>query len=163
MSARARIRHRSGHGREAAEKAFCHDIFGLSMVHEDPDSAVLRFGGTLINLLDARAAAELIAPEEIGAPASVRAQMTIDVDDVAAQGVELLNGPMDRPWGVRTALFADPADTCGRWRRTFPEPTYGARVKGSRGHVRARVDAGTCAPRAWSPAHGGAAAGLPRR
>ena len=40
---------------------------------------------------------------------------TIDVEDVGAmcvelmeRGVKLLNGPMDRPWGVRTASFADP-------------------------------------------------------
>ena len=26
-----------------------------------------------------------------------------------SRGVELLNGPMDRPWGIRTAAFADPA------------------------------------------------------
>ena len=25
-----------------------------------------------------------------------------------AHGVDLLNGPMNRPWGVRTASFADP-------------------------------------------------------
>ena len=25
------------------------------------------------------------------------------------RGVELLNGPMDRPWGLRTANFRDPA------------------------------------------------------
>jgi uncharacterized glyoxalase superfamily protein PhnB len=43
-------------------------------------------------------------------------QLTIPVDDVdvrcaelAALGVELLNGPMDRPWGIRTASFTDPA------------------------------------------------------
>jgi lactoylglutathione lyase len=24
-------------------------------------------------------------------------------------GVQLLNGPIDRPWGVRTASFKDPA------------------------------------------------------
>jgi len=41
---------------------------------------------------------------------------TIGVDDVdamcaelAARGVTLLNGPMDRPWGIRTASFRDPA------------------------------------------------------
>jgi uncharacterized glyoxalase superfamily protein PhnB len=40
---------------------------------------------------------------------------TIGVDDVDAmsemlktRGVELINGPMDRPWGIRTASFADP-------------------------------------------------------
>jgi len=35
-----------------------------------------------------------------------------DVDavcgDLATHGVELLNGPVDRPWGVRTASFRDP-------------------------------------------------------
>ena len=43
-------------------------------------------------------------------------QFTIGVDDVdamcaelAKRGVELLNGPIDRPWGVRTAAFRDPA------------------------------------------------------
>ena len=41
---------------------------------------------------------------------------TIGVDDVdamfemlATRGVVLLNGPMDRPWGIRTASFVDPA------------------------------------------------------
>ena len=44
-----------------------------------------------------------------------RIQFTIPVDDVdatcaqlAERGVELLNGPMDRPWGIRTASFRDP-------------------------------------------------------
>ena len=36
-----------------------------------------------------------------------------DVDAAAAElaqhGVALLNGPVDRPWGVRTANFTDPA------------------------------------------------------
>ena len=30
-------------------------------------------------------------------------------DELRRRGVELLNGPIDRPWGVRTASFADPA------------------------------------------------------
>ena len=47
--------------------------------------------------------------------AGARLQFTIAVDDVdaicaelASRGVELLNGPMDRPWGIRTACFTDP-------------------------------------------------------
>ena len=28
--------------------------------------------------------------------------------ELARRGVTLLNGPMDRPWGVRTASFVDP-------------------------------------------------------
>jgi catechol 2,3-dioxygenase-like lactoylglutathione lyase family enzyme len=49
------------------------------------------------------------------AGAGSRLQLTIGVEDtdaacaeLATQGVELLNGPVDRPWGVRTAAFADP-------------------------------------------------------
>jgi uncharacterized glyoxalase superfamily protein PhnB len=45
----------------------------------------------------------------------VRFQFTLGVDDVDAKskelqerGVELLNGPVDRPWGIRTASFRDP-------------------------------------------------------
>ena len=29
--------------------------------------------------------------------------------ELAGRGVKFLNGPMDRPWGIRTACFADPA------------------------------------------------------
>jgi uncharacterized glyoxalase superfamily protein PhnB len=46
----------------------------------------------------------------------VRFQLTLGVYDVdatceelRARGVELLNGPVDRPWGIRTASFRDPA------------------------------------------------------
>jgi uncharacterized glyoxalase superfamily protein PhnB len=28
--------------------------------------------------------------------------------ELASRGVALLNGPIDRPWGVRTLAFADP-------------------------------------------------------
>ena len=64
----------------------------------------------------AEAARELIEPGAV-APreAGSRLQFTIEVDDVdamcaemAKRGVELLNGPMDRPWGIRTASFTDP-------------------------------------------------------
>jgi uncharacterized glyoxalase superfamily protein PhnB len=61
-------------------------------------------------------AAELIEPATVAKRDSgVRFQFTLgveDVDDMCEQlrkrGVELLNGPMDRPWGVRTASFRDP-------------------------------------------------------
>ena len=47
--------------------------------------------------------------------AGARFVFTIGVEDVdavcaelAARGVDLLNGPVNRPWGVRTASFTDP-------------------------------------------------------
>jgi catechol 2,3-dioxygenase-like lactoylglutathione lyase family enzyme len=100
----------------AATKRFYEDVFGLPVKFEDDDSAVFDFGSTMINLLKTTAARELVEPATV-APrqAGSRLQLTIDVDDVdamcaelARRGVALLNGPMDRPWGVRTASFVDP-------------------------------------------------------
>jgi catechol 2,3-dioxygenase-like lactoylglutathione lyase family enzyme len=100
-----------------ATKQFYRDVFGVPQTYEDEASAVFDFGNTIINLLKATEAVELIAPASVGGPdAGKRMQFTITVDDVDAtcdevrrRGVELLNGPMDRPWGIRTASFRDPA------------------------------------------------------
>jgi catechol 2,3-dioxygenase-like lactoylglutathione lyase family enzyme len=100
----------------AASKEFYDRAFGLPIYFEDPNSAVYNFGNTLINLLEVGEAPGLIAPARVATPdAGSRVQFTIDVEDVDAtaaelekRGVKLLNGPMDRPWGVRTASFQDP-------------------------------------------------------
>jgi catechol 2,3-dioxygenase-like lactoylglutathione lyase family enzyme len=100
----------------AATKQFYRDVFGLPVHYEDEASAVFNFGNTLINLLNVSEATGLIAPAPVGGPdAGARYQFTITVDDVdatcaelAKRGVKLINGPMDRPWGIRTACFADP-------------------------------------------------------
>ena len=100
-----------------ATKAFYERAFGLPVHFEDGASAVFNFGNTLINLLVVGEAPDLIGPARVGAAGTgARQQFTITVDDVdatagelRARGVELLNGPIDRPWGVRTAAFQDPA------------------------------------------------------
>ena len=97
-------------------KTFYLDVFGLPAVFEDDDSVVFKFGSTLVNLLKADAAHELIEPAPVASrDAGSRFLLTIEVDDVdatcaelAKRGVELLNGPVDRPWGIRTASFRDP-------------------------------------------------------
>jgi uncharacterized glyoxalase superfamily protein PhnB len=73
------------------------------------------FGETAINLLDVRQAPELIEPAVPASPDAGSRMVTLAVDDVdamcdtlRAKGVEILNGPMDRPWGIRTASFRDP-------------------------------------------------------
>ena len=101
----------------AMAKQFYLETFGLPVHYEDDNSAVFRFGTTLINLLKTTAARELIEPAVVGThEAGSRFQLTIEVDDVDAlcaeltsRGVQLLNGPIDRPWGIRTASFMDPA------------------------------------------------------
>ena len=97
-------------------KSFYQDVFDLPVFFEDENSAVFRFGETLVNLLRATEAPDLVAPAPVAAPADgARSQFTLAVEDVDAtcerlreRGVELLNGPMDRPWGIRTASFRDP-------------------------------------------------------
>ena len=97
-------------------KDFYRRVFELEPVWEDEDSAVFKLQNTLVNLLKAPAARDLIAPATVGASdAGARMQLTIWVEDanaaceeLGARGVELLNGPLDRDWGMRTAAFADP-------------------------------------------------------
>jgi catechol 2,3-dioxygenase-like lactoylglutathione lyase family enzyme len=99
-----------------ASKVFYEKVFTLSSIYEDENSAVYDFDNLRINLLKTAAAHELIAPAPVAnSSAGARFQFTIDVDDVdatcrelAALGVTILNGPMDRPWGIRTASFMDP-------------------------------------------------------
>lgn len=63
------------------------------------------------------AARDLIEPGAVASrEAGSRFQLTIWVDDtdaacaeLATRGVTLLNGPMNRAWGQRTAAFTDPA------------------------------------------------------
>ena len=63
------------------------------------------------------AAPDLIAPAAVARPdAGSRSVLAVFVDDVdaacaelAERGVVLLNGPVDRPWGMRNACFTDPA------------------------------------------------------
>ena len=97
-------------------QSFYEKVFALPVIWEDEDSAAFRFENTIVNLLKMSAARDLIEPGSVASrEAGSRFQLTIWVDDadavsaeLAEHGVELLNGPMDREWGVRTASFTDP-------------------------------------------------------
>jgi catechol 2,3-dioxygenase-like lactoylglutathione lyase family enzyme len=97
-------------------KPFYGEILGLNLIFEDENSAVYDLGNTVINLLNDREAPELIAPAPVATRGSgSRVMLTIWVDDtdaaiaeVQGRGGTLLNGPIDRPWGMRTACIADP-------------------------------------------------------
>jgi catechol 2,3-dioxygenase-like lactoylglutathione lyase family enzyme len=98
-------------------KAFYGDVFGLPLVFEDTVSAVFKFENLMLNVLLASEAPTLVEPVTVGSPGvGVRTMPTICVADadetceeLARHGVALLNGPIDRPWGRRTAAFQDPA------------------------------------------------------
>jgi catechol 2,3-dioxygenase-like lactoylglutathione lyase family enzyme len=97
-------------------KSFYERLFDLPATYEDDDSAVFSLENLIVNLLRRSAALDLIAPAPVGdREAGSHSQLTIWVDDadaacaeLARRGIELLNGPMDRDWGMRTAAFTDP-------------------------------------------------------
>ncbi|CAG7650108.1 Metallothiol transferase FosB [Paenibacillus solanacearum] len=96
--------------------SFYQEVFGLLSVYEDNNSAVFDLGNISINLLKISEAQKLISPGTVAnRKAGSRFQFTIRVDNLDAvcdelkiRGVALLNGPMNRPWGVRTVSFTDP-------------------------------------------------------
>jgi catechol 2,3-dioxygenase-like lactoylglutathione lyase family enzyme len=99
-----------------AARRFYMEVFQLPASYEDDNSTVFKFGETLVNLLKASEAPSMVAPATVAPPeAGVRFQFTLGVEDVdrvseelRSRGVEFLNGPIDRPWGIRTASFRDP-------------------------------------------------------
>jgi catechol 2,3-dioxygenase-like lactoylglutathione lyase family enzyme len=96
---------------------FYRDVLGLRTLFEDDVSAVFDLGGTMLNVLAVTAAAEVVAPARPAAVgATPRMLLSLWVEDVDAvcrdlqeRDVVLLNGPVDRSWGKRTAAFTDPA------------------------------------------------------
>jgi predicted enzyme related to lactoylglutathione lyase len=97
--------------------AFYTKVFANEMLFEDKVCSIMKVGNVVLNLLHIDNCPTLVEPLQVASPkAGARALYTIKVSDcdsvcaeLAAQGVALLNGPMDRPWGRRTAAFADPA------------------------------------------------------
>ena len=98
-------------------KAFYEAVFKPEVIYEDDVSSVLKFEGVIVNLLQVSQAPALVEPLSVGsAKFGVRVLLTIKVADVdatcatlAERGVTWLNGPINRPWGRRTAAFADPS------------------------------------------------------
>ena len=97
-------------------KSFYAQVFDKAPVFEDENSVVFKFGSTMINLLLIGEAPSLINPAPVSAAETgSRFQFTIQVpsvdehsDRLKSLGIDLVNGPMDRPWGIRTLLIADP-------------------------------------------------------
>ena len=100
-----------------AAAAFYRDVLRLPVLFQDDVSTVLALGPTVLNVLAVGAAGPAVAPSRPAAVGDVpRMLLTLWVDDADAacrelqgRGVVLLNGPVDRPWGKRTAAFVDPA------------------------------------------------------
>ena len=100
-----------------AAKTFYHDVFGVTVLFEDEASVAVKFDNLIINLLRVQNAQEIVEPGTVATrDTGHRFQLSIWVPDIEAvcaelqkHGVKLLNGPVTRPWGMRTANFVDPA------------------------------------------------------
>jgi catechol 2,3-dioxygenase-like lactoylglutathione lyase family enzyme len=94
---------------------FYQEAFGLQADQPDADTAMLKFTDLYVFLHKA-AAAQVPVPEVMAEAQKGAGQFAIIVADVdavcaelTARGVEVISGPADRPWGMRTVTFADPA------------------------------------------------------
>jgi catechol 2,3-dioxygenase-like lactoylglutathione lyase family enzyme len=97
-------------------KTFYQEVFGLPALGEEEDSVMFRFKNILVFLHKDPAGPEQPAGAVLGEALKGAGQFAIIVDDVDAvcaeldkRGVELLSGPVNRDWGMRTVTFADPA------------------------------------------------------
>jgi catechol 2,3-dioxygenase-like lactoylglutathione lyase family enzyme len=109
-------------------KAFYQEVFGLPLQHEDQETAMFRFGDTYVFLQ--RGSAQQAGPNDdaLRLAKTGVGQFVIFVDDVDAvgsdlggRGVDLISGPSDREWGMRTLTLADPGGHT--WEITQQLPT----------------------------------------
>ncbi len=98
-------------------KKFYQDVFGVEVKFEDDAAVVVKFDHLFLNLLLTSKGEDLVGTGNVGdRQAGQRFQLSIWVDDVDAahaelvrQGIQILSGPEDRPWGMRTMTFNDPS------------------------------------------------------
>lgn len=99
-----------------AALAFYRDLLGAEELYADDAWIVVRLAGFLVTIVSAAEGARLVDPAELGEDPGRRALLTVEVSDLdvtasrlASAGVVLLSEPAARPWGPRSATFADPA------------------------------------------------------
>ena len=108
---------------------FYRDTLELQMSGRDANSAAFQMGDQYFLLLEASAAADLIHSETN--PLKIEGQSRVllatgveDVDAVyetlKAKGVTLVRPPIDQPWGLRTAHFADPEGNLWEINQSIP-------------------------------------------
>jgi catechol 2,3-dioxygenase-like lactoylglutathione lyase family enzyme len=96
-------------------KEFYSRVFEVEVVFEDENSVAFKFDNLFLNLLKRGVAVnELLGPVPAAEPGA-SFELTIwvqDADavcaDLADRDVSIISGPLDRPWGMRTAAFLDP-------------------------------------------------------
>ncbi len=90
-------------------------VLARDAIWEDDSSAVFKLDNLMINLLQRGEPVDTLLGPVPAVDAGASFLLTVRVDDcdatvtaLTARGAEFVLGPIDRPWGVRTATFADP-------------------------------------------------------
>lgn len=98
-------------------KEFYEQIFDVVGVDEGHGTVIFQFDNLFLRLLRREEAeSEMLGQVPVGdARAGTTVQLAFRVEDaetlcreLAERGISIVYGPVDRPWGVRSAAFADP-------------------------------------------------------
>lgn len=101
----------------ARTSSFYEEVLGMPRVFEDDHMVLFKFENIMLSVRDTTEATGHISPATVASPEtgsrSLLAVFVENVDELCAElvehGVEILYGPVDRPWGMRAAGFKDPA------------------------------------------------------
>ncbi|HSZ41136.1 MAG TPA: VOC family protein [Trebonia sp.] len=101
----------------AAASSFYQEVLGAAVLDVESNATIFKLANMMINFVPASHAGDFIGPTATVAPGDpARSVLPLGVDDVdaacaelARHGVRPLHGPVNQPWGVRTATFTDPA------------------------------------------------------
>jgi lactoylglutathione lyase len=84
-------------------------------VFEDENSVAFKFDNLFLNLLKRGVTVNWLLGPVPAAELGASFELTVWVEDadavcadLADRGVSIVSGPLDRPWGMRTAAFLDP-------------------------------------------------------
>ena len=98
-------------------KEFYEQIFDVVGVDEGHGTVIFQFDNLFLRLLRREEAeSEMLGQVPVGdARAGTTVQLAFRVEDtdtlcreLAERGISVVYGPVDRPWGVRSAAFVDP-------------------------------------------------------
>jgi catechol 2,3-dioxygenase-like lactoylglutathione lyase family enzyme len=102
---------------EQRSKEFYERLFGVAGADEGHGTVIFKLDNLFLRLLErGEAESEMLGRVPLADPESgASGQLSMFVDDVdalcaelAERGVSVVYGPVDRPWGVRSAGFRDP-------------------------------------------------------
>jgi lactoylglutathione lyase len=102
---------------EQRSKAFYEQLFDVTAADEGHGTIIFQLGNLFVRLLNRdEAQSEMLGQVPVAEPGfEPSVQLAMFVDDLDAlcaeladRGVPIVYGPVDRPWGVRSAGFRDP-------------------------------------------------------